>query len=91
MKLAKRGVKDTVAMWTQMCVFGSFTQHPPGVEDGSWMGGGQRIRKRGGRMLLPIVTLSLDTFLRDTVRISLEIHVATFYDLLKVSILLLKN
>ena len=49
-KLAKRGGKDTVAMCTQICVFGSFGQQAlPGVEDGSWMGGGQRIRNRRGQ------------------------------------------
>ena len=37
-------------MSTQICVFGSFGQHAlPVVEDGSWMGGGQRIRKRRGQ------------------------------------------
>ena len=49
-KVAKRGGKDTVGMWTQMCVLESFDSMGYSVwRTAPGWGGGQRMRERRGQ------------------------------------------
>lgn len=70
-------------------MLGSFGQHEAEATGRSaW---GAENEGEGARVGGPPSTPSLDTRFRDTPRISWEMHVATFYNILKVSVLLLRN